>query len=129
MWGLRSKGVESWEVGVCVATEPLWEAFHNGSVATHRRSREQKAARRRRQGMAVCPHPPAAAAKQSASRARKQQAAQALAARECATIQQALRTRVEQSWELAELIDACSRDPDMPHQVPEGLSFPNIHST
>ena len=79
-----------------------------------------KAAWRRRQGMAVRPHPPSAAAKQSASRARKQQAAQALAARECAAIQQALRTRAEQSWELAELIDACSRDPDMPHQVPEG---------
>ena len=78
MWGLRSKGVESWEVGVCVATEPLWEAFHNGSIATHRRSREQKAARRRRQGMTVRPHDPAAA-KQAASRARKQQAAQAQA--------------------------------------------------
>jgi hypothetical protein len=40
--------------------------------------------------------------------------------RECAAIQQALRTRVlvEQSWELYELIDACRRDPDMPRRVP-----------
>ena len=65
---------------------------------------ERKAAWRRRQGMAVRPHYPAAA-KQAAYRARKQQAAQALAARECAAIQQALQTRAlaDQCWELYEL--------------------------
>ena len=84
-------------------------------------SRERKAAWRRRQVMAVRPHYPSAAAKHAASRARKQ-AAQALAARECAAIQQALHTRVlaDQSWELYELIDAWSRDPDMPRPVSAG---------
>ncbi|HEY5869806.1 MAG TPA: hypothetical protein VI542_30280 [Candidatus Tectomicrobia bacterium] len=81
----------------------------------------RKAAWRRRQGMAVRPHYPSAAAKQAAYRARKQ-AAQALAARACAAIQQALQTRAlaDQSWELYELIDACSRDPDMPRPVSAG---------
>ena len=51
---------------------------------------ERKAAWRRRHGMAVRPHYPSAAAKQAAYRTRKRQAAQPLAARECATIQQAL---------------------------------------
>jgi hypothetical protein len=80
---------------------------------------ERKAAWRRRQGMAVRSHYPSAAAKQAAYRTRKQ-AAQALAMQECAAIQQALRMRAlaDQSWELYELIDACSRDPDMPRQVP-----------
>ena len=56
---------------------------------------ERKAAWRRRQGMAVRPHDPSAAAKQAASRARKRQAAC-----ECAAIQQALRTRAlaDQCW-------------------------------
>ena len=90
-----------------------------GRLRLYPTSVERTAAWRRRHGMAVRPHYPSAAVKQAAYRARKQ-AAQALAARECAAIQQALRTRAEQSWELAELIDACSRDPDMPHQVPEG---------
>jgi hypothetical protein len=69
--------------------------------------------------MAVRPHYSSAAAKQAAYRARKQ-AAQDLAAQECAAIQQALRTRAlaDQSWELYELIDACSWDPDMPREVP-----------
>ena len=53
---------------------------------------ERKAAWRRRHGMAMRSHYPSAAAKQAAYRARKQ-AAQALAARACAAIQQALRTR------------------------------------
>jgi hypothetical protein len=46
--------------------------------------------------------------------------AQALAARECAAIQQALHTRAlaDQSWELYELIDAWSRAADMPRRVP-----------
>ena len=68
---------------------------------------ERKAAWRRRHGMAVRPHYPSAAAKQAAYRARKRQAAQDLAARECATIQQALQTRAlaDQCWELYELID------------------------
>ena len=88
---------------------------------------ERKAAWRRRQGMAVRPHYPSAAAKQAAYRARKRQAAQALAAQECAVIQQALRTRAlaDQSWELYELIDDWSRDPDMPSRSlagrPSGL--------
>jgi len=92
---------------------------HPGLYAT---SIERKAAWRRRQGMAVRPHYPSAAAKQAAYRLRKQQAAQAQAAYECAAIQQALQTRAlaDQSWELYELIDACSRDPDMPRQVPAG---------
>ena len=83
---------------------------------------ERKAAWRRRHGMAVRPHSPSAAAKQAAYRARKQQAAQALAARECATIQQALQTRAlaDQCWELHELIEAWSRDTDMPHRALEG---------
>ena len=82
---------------------------------------ERQAAWRRRHGMAVRPLYPSAAAKQAAYRARKQ-AAQALAAQECAAIQQALRTRAlaDQSWERYELIDAWSRDPDMPHRVPAG---------
>ena len=69
---------------------------------------ERKAAWRRRHGMAVRPHYPSAAAKQAAYRARKRQAAQDLAARECAAIQQALQTRAlaDQCWELYELIDA-----------------------
>ena len=78
---------------------------------------ERKAAWRRRHGMAIRPHYPSAAAKQAAYRARKQ-AAQALAAQECAMIQQALRTRAlaDQSWELYELLDDWSRDADMPHR-------------
>ena len=82
---------------------------------------ERKAAWRRRHGMAVRPHYPSAAAKQAAYRARKRQAAQDLAARECAAIQQALQTRAraDQCWELHELIDAWSRDADMPHRAPE----------
>jgi hypothetical protein len=81
---------------------------------------ERKAAWRRRHGMAVRPHYPSAAAKQAAYRARKRQAAQDLAAQECAAIQQALQTRAlaDQCWELYELIDACSRDPDRPHGAP-----------
>ena len=81
---------------------------------------ERKAAWRRRHGMAVRPHYPSAAAKQAAYRARKRQAAQDLAARECATIQQALQTRAlaDQSWELYERIDAWSRDADMPGRAP-----------
>ena len=81
---------------------------------------ERKAAWRRRHGMAVRPHYPCAATKQAAYRARKRQAAQDLAAWECATIQQALRTRAlaDQSWELYELIDAWSRDADMPRRAP-----------
>ena len=71
--------------------------------------------------MAVRPLYPSAAAKQAAYRARKH-AAQALAAQACAVIQQALHTRTlaDQSWERYELIDACSRDPDMPRQIPSG---------
>ena len=67
--------------------------------------------------MVVRPHDPAAAAKQAAYRTRKRQVAC-----ECAAIQQALRTRAlaDQSWELHELIDACSRDVDMPRRGPEG---------
>ena len=82
-------------------------------------ARRVQAAWRRRHGMAVRSYYPSAAAKQAAYRTRKQ-AAQALAAQECAAIQQALGTRAlaDQSWELYELIDACSRDPDMPRQVP-----------
>ena len=82
---------------------------------------ERKAAWRRRHGMAVRPHYPSAAAKQAAYRARKQ-TAQALAARACAAIQQALRTRAlaDQCWELYELIDDWSRDADMPHRGPAG---------
>src|SRR5262245_19620659 len=81
---------------------------------------ERKSAWRRRQGMAVRPHYPSAAAKQAAYRARKQPA-QARAARAWAALQQALRTRAlaEQCWELQELIDACSRDAAMPHRGPE----------
>ena len=84
-------------------------------------SRERKAAWRRRQGMAERPHYPSAAAKQAAYRARKRQAAQDLAAYECAVIQQALQTRAraDQCWELHELIDACGRDGDMPRQAQE----------
>jgi hypothetical protein len=69
--------------------------------------------------MAVRPHYPSAAAKQAAYRARKRSAAC-----ECAAIQQALRTRAlaDRSWELYELIDACSRDADMPHRGLEGRS-------
>ena len=83
---------------------------------------ERKAAWRRRHGMAARPHYPSAAAKQAAYRARKRQAAQDLAARECAAIQQALQTRAlaDQCWELYELIDAWSRDPDMPRPVSAG---------
>ena len=82
---------------------------------------ERKVAWRRLQGMAVRRHSPSAAAKQAASRARKRQAAQDLAACECAVIQQALQTRAlaDQCWELHERIDAWSRDPDMPRWVPE----------
>ena len=59
------------------------------------------------------PSSPSAAAKQ---------ATQDLAAWECAGIQQALQTRAltDQSWELYELIDAWSRDVDMPRRGPEG---------
>ena len=70
--------------------------------------------------MAVRPLYPSAAAKQAAYRARKH-ATQALAAQECAAIQQELQTRTlaDQSWELHELIDACSRDRDMPRRAQE----------
>jgi hypothetical protein len=79
-----------------------------------------KAAWRRRQGMAVRPHDPSAAAKHAASRARKQ-AAQDLASRACAAIRQALqiRARADQCWELYERIEDWSRDSDMPHRGPE----------
>ena len=82
---------------------------------------ERQAAWRRRQGMAVRPHYPSAAAKQAAYRARKL-AAQVLAARACAAIQQALQTRAraDQSWELHALIDDWSRDADMPQRVADG---------
>ena len=71
--------------------------------------------------MAVRPHSPAAAAKQAAYRGRKL-AAQVLAARACAAIQQALQTRAlaDQSWELHERINDWSRDADMPSRGPEG---------
>ena len=74
---------------------------------------ERKAAWRRRQGMAVRPSYPSAAAKQ---------AAQDLAARECAIIQQALQTRAlaDQCWELHARSDDWSRDADMPQRVSEG---------
>ena len=83
---------------------------------------ERKAAWRRRQGMAVRPHYPSAAAKQAAYRMRKRQAAQDLAARECAAIQQALQTRAlaDQCWERHALIDNWSRDADMPQRVADG---------
>ena len=83
---------------------------------------ERKAAWRRRHGIALRPSYPSAAAKQAAYRARTRQAAQDLAARECAAIQQALQTRAraDQSWELHALIDDWSRDADMPHHVSEG---------
>src|SRR5262245_50736545 len=72
--------------------------------------------------MAGRPHYPSCAAKQAAYRARKRQAVQDLAARECAMIQQALQTRAlaDQCWELHALIDDWSRDADMPHRVSEG---------
>jgi hypothetical protein len=72
--------------------------------------------------MAVRPHYASAAAKQAAYRARKRQAAQTLAARECAAIQQALRTRAlaDQCWKLHGLIDDWSRDADMPRRGLEG---------
>ena len=83
---------------------------------------ERKAAWRRRHGMAVRPHYPSAAAKQAAYRLRKRQAAQDLAARECAAIQQSLHTRAlaDQCWERHTLIDDWSRDADMPQRVAEG---------
>jgi hypothetical protein len=83
---------------------------------------ERKAAWRRRQGLAERPQYPSAAAKQAAYRLRKRQAAQALAARECAAIQQALRTRAlaDQCWELHALIDDWSRDADMLRCAPVG---------
>jgi ribosomal protein L21E len=83
---------------------------------------ERKVAWRRRQRMAVRPHYPSAAAKQAAYRVRQRQAAQVLAARECAAIQQALQTRAraDECWELHALIDDWSRDADMPHHVSEG---------
>src|SRR5262245_42289259 len=90
-----------------------------GRPRLHATSVERKAAWRRRQGMAVRPHYPTAAAKQAASRARKQ-AAQAQAAQACAAIQQALRTRVraDQCWALHALIDDGSRDADRPSRGP-----------
>jgi hypothetical protein len=83
---------------------------------------ERKAAWRRRHGMAVRPQYPSAAAKQAAYWARKRQVAQALAARECATIQQALQTRAlaDQCWELHALIDDWNRDTDMPQRGADG---------
>jgi hypothetical protein len=83
---------------------------------------ERKAAWRRRHGMAVRPHYPSAAAKQAAYRARKRQAAQDLAACECAAIQQALQTRAlaDQCWELHALIDDWNRDTDMPQRGADG---------
>jgi hypothetical protein len=67
--------------------------------------------------MVVRPHYPSAAAKQAAYRARKQ-AALALAAQECAVIQQALRTRAlaDQSWELYELIVICHKGWPLCHE-------------
>src|SRR5262245_11889520 len=93
-----------------------------GHPCLYATSVERTAAWRRRHGMAVRPHYPSGAARQAASRLRKQQAAQALATQECAAIPQALQTQAgaDQSWELYELIDACSRDADMPHHVPAG---------
>ena len=92
-----------------------------GSPRLYATSVERKAAWRRRQGMAVRPHYPSAAAKQAADRLRTQQAALALAAQECAVIQQGLQTRAQadQCWELHELIDDWSRDSDMPHRALE----------
>jgi hypothetical protein len=78
---------------------------------------ERKAAWRRRHGMAVRPPSPSAAAKQAVSRARKRQATQALAARECAVIHQALQTRADQCWEMDALIDDSGRDSDTPRQA------------
>jgi hypothetical protein len=91
-----------------------------GRPRSYATSREHKAAWRRRQGMAVRPHSSSAAAKQVAYRVRKRQAA-----RECAAIQQALQTRAlaDRSWELSELIDACSRVPaDRPAALLAGAS-------
>ena len=87
---------------------------------------ERKAAWRRRQGMAVRPHYPSAAAKQAASRARKRQTARDLAARACAVIQQALQTRAraDQCWEMDGLIDDSGRDRDMPRQAQEDRDTP-----
>ena len=72
--------------------------------------------------MAIWPHYLSAAAKQAAYRARKRQAAQDLAACECAAIQQALQTRAlaDQCGELHERIDDWSRDADMPQRGSEG---------
>ena len=84
----------------------VWtEYIGMGRPRLYATSVERKAAWRRRHGMAVRPHYPSAAAKQAAYRARKRQAAQDLAARECAAIQQALQTRAlaDQCWELHEL--------------------------
>ena len=83
---------------------------------------ERKAAWRRRHGMAVRPHYPSAAAKQAAYWARKRQTARDLAAQEWAAIQQALQTRAraDQCWEMHDLIDAWSRDADMPRRAPAG---------
>ena len=99
-------------------TAGLTESIWMGRPRLYATTVARKAAWRRRQGMAVRPHYPSAAAKQAAYRARKRQAAQDLAARECAAIQQALQTRAlaDQCWELYELIDAWSRDRDMPRR-------------
>ena len=103
-------------------TAGLTESIWMGRPRLYATTVARKAAWRRRQGMAVRPHYPSAAAKQAAYRARKRQAAQDLAARECAAIQQALQTRAlaDQCWELYELIDAWSRDADMPRRAPAG---------
>ena len=95
----------AWDAHACM--RPVWSGKPPGGAG---------------RGWPCGPHYPSAAAKQAAYRARKRQAAQDLAARECAAIQQALQTRAlaDQSWELYELIDACSRDPDMPRRAPAG---------
>ena len=91
-----------------------WPRLYANSV-------ERKATWRRRQGMAVRPHSPSAV-KHAVSRVQQRQAALALAARECAALQQALLTRAlaDQCWELHALIDDWSQDADMPHHVSEG---------
>ena len=71
----------------------MTESIGMGRPCLYATSVERKAAWRRRQGMAVRPHYPSAAGKQGAYRARKRQAVQDLAARECAAIQQVLQTR------------------------------------
>ena len=96
-----------------------------GRLRLYATSVERKAAWRRRHGMAVRPQvpPPRRPSKPPLGRGNGQ-VAQALAARECATIQQALPTRAlaDQCWELHACSDDWSRDADMPHHVSEGRS-------